>query len=1136
MQLVNLEVKSGELSGRCKLSALTPGLNVVYGPSGSGKSRLWDWLSNMFASDGATATPIFADHRAAGIIDLRLGRNNVRMEVSEFQPDRLPSPISHMQQQALAELLAVQSDSSAISRLHALARTLGLADAYLPDQLGQRQYLLERQRELESRLRRLDSLSASREALLARKTQLEGELTSLRALQPKPLVDLGTERQRLCNLISSAEEDLQRTSRQIDELEAAIARLAGQLSKPQTNSIATHIPESYRDQMSELDGQLFRWRQTLREVRAYRDRLEHNATDLRLDQQIGDQISTSKQAEPRVALRALEGQILTLREQLASLVNRYRSYQSAEGFETEMPLALQSLQRELYDVCQQLSRHEAQSISQTLAEQSAQLGRCETELRQAIEKLIGQRGELLRRIAEEFHLSDAELSLAFGDWCECHNHPHLHEWLQNEEGPPARVPGRLDDQPLRQEVARLEEELRLMQERRTSLRRELLEHEMQLRKLGDLRTVELPQRTESDVAQELNSVNRDLLDIDSKQQIATELGEVQRRLLLVPTALISANRFKEVYNYHLSALSGNRSPNNYSARSVAPHRPFANAHFQSNSRLYESHHRPSSIEWAARQPDYQVMRNPNATHGAQRFYAEATQSQVAPDAIVELALRLSIAQCLAENSNPLPLIIDSTLDQLPVEWQEAAIRHLADIACQSQQIIVATRLPRVEKLVRQFGGAGHSMSPESQASAPTFDVNRVLHAFANEHETEKWQEPLSSQYPISPAQSKFNRHPSRVRSSTYLVEASLIDHLPSIPAAVVAEMKSLGIQRIADLLDVAPDWLANNLQTRHVGLANVQSWQAEARLLCRVPKLRPFDARVLVGAGIRQPSQLAEMHPSRLLDQVEQFLATERGREILRSGNSYELSRITSWIASAKNGTATVRRDNVPDVVPRANSGQRDRSVDQTHGLSTHAQVDESPRSRRGNSAGSNARTAEGSAGKRRSNAVTNQARRKNKGSLANAHSPDSGLKYYLNLSSPVVDAPAIGPRMAERLNQSGVATVDNLLAANPESLATRIGTKQVTSEIVRLWQEQARLVCRIPNLRGHDAQMLVAAGISSPEDLASLQPAVVLQQVTAVANTAEGQRVLRGSQAPDLAEVTNWIRWAAISRSIQAA
>jgi hypothetical protein len=65
---------------------------------------------------------------------------------------------------------------------------------------------------------------------------------------------------------------------------------------------------------------------------------------------------------------------------------------------------------------------------------------------------------------------------------------------------------------------------------------------------------------------------------------------------------------------------------------------------------------------------------------------------------------------------------------------------------------------------------------------------------------------------------------------------------------------------------------------------------------------------------------------------------------------------------------------------------------------------------------------------------------------------------------------------------------------------------------------------------------MLVACQITSPETLTHMSPESVLSQVLTYAQSAEGQRVLRGNKEPDLAEVRDWIAWASQSRSLNAA
>ncbi len=146
------------------------------------------------------------------------------------------------------------------------------------------------------------------------------------------------------------------------------------------------------------------------------------------------------------------------------------------------------------------------------------------------------------------------------------------------------------------------------------------------------------------------------------------------------------------------------------------------------------------------------------------------------------------------------------------------------------------------------------------------------------------------------------------------------------------------------------------------------------------------------------------------------------------------------------------------------------------------------------------------------------------------------GNRFYLDLSSPIVDAPTIGPQLAIRLNEIGVHLVSDLLERSALSLAESIALPKYSAKDVEAWQNQARMVCRIPNLRGHDAQLLVAAGYTSPEALTASKLQEVLTRVSKVANSKSGQRILRGSKAPDEAEVKDWLEWAANSRPLRAA
>ena len=121
-------------------------------------------------------------------------------------------------------------------------------------------------------------------------------------------------------------------------------------------------------------------------------------------------------------------------------------------------------------------------------------------------------------------------------------------------------------------------------------------------------------------------------------------------------------------------------------------------------------------------------------------------------------------------------------------------------------------------------------------------------------------------------------------------------------------------------------------------------------------------------------------------------------------------------------------------------------------------------------------------------------------------------------------------------LEEHGVHTVGHLLSIDPDKLATLLGDRHLDSYTILTWQMQADLCCDVPNLRGHDAQILTACGITHRGELAASDAAALLKKVEAFVVTPPGERILRGSERPDLAEVNDWIQWANRPQQSQAA
>jgi predicted flap endonuclease-1-like 5' DNA nuclease len=129
-----------------------------------------------------------------------------------------------------------------------------------------------------------------------------------------------------------------------------------------------------------------------------------------------------------------------------------------------------------------------------------------------------------------------------------------------------------------------------------------------------------------------------------------------------------------------------------------------------------------------------------------------------------------------------------------------------------------------------------------------------------------------------------------------------------------------------------------------------------------------------------------------------------------------------------------------------------------------------------------------------------------------------------LSRDASVVDAPSIGPKTAGRLNLIGVKTVGDLLEVSPDDAAARIKQGHINARVIRDWQAQALLACTVPELSALGAQLLVGAGVSSVDDLASADPDFLVDAIAMFAASDEGERALRGQAPPDRDRLKFWI------------
>ena len=94
----------------------------------------------------------------------------------------------------------------------------------------------------------------------------------------------------------------------------------------------------------------------------------------------------------------------------------------------------------------------------------------------------------------------------------------------------------------------------------------------------------------------------------------------------------------------------------------------------------------------------------------------------------------------------------------------------------------------------------------------------------------------------------------------------------------------------------------------------------------------------------------------------------------------------------------------------------------------------------------------------------------------------DLAAEFFLLETSPIQDAPSIDSATAERFRKIGVLFVRDLLRLDVAEAADRLRYAGITAPMIRRWQAESLLTCRIPRLRPYDARILVACGIATPE------------------------------------------------------
>ena len=528
---------------------------------------------------------------------------------------------------------------------------------------------------------------------------------------------------------------------------------------------------------------------------------------------------------------------------------------------------------------------------------------------------------------------------------------------------------------------------------------------------------------------------------------------------------------------------------------------------------------------------------------------------------VALALRLALIQVRAETQGHVPLILDDVFISSDDARATAAVQLLTEIAQHGQQIVFFTCQKDVRDLfarfhadVRNFGARIDVPTPPIPAPAP---VPVVLHAYV---------EPKLEALPVVPEPVVMHQpvvtppviipppvmaEPAAINAATnwlfYLETDHGVEDLAGITLGELEALRSAGILTIDDLLTSTVPQLEE--ATRHKGFQlsvdRLHALRGQAELTTRVPMLRRSDAALLFAAGIRSVEELSRLRPETVYDRVSEFQRSEAGSRYRRGGRLIDRQQSINWARFGQfTRTLEDARQSRSRFSARPTRGSTATpSASHAVGLSV---ADREPAPAESQRVLRRRRVAEDtSTDDRRAKRLARRRRQVSSLRTQDASSAmddsvpaekSGGMRFFLSRTSEVEKAPSIGPRTAEMLEANGVRTVEDFLSVAPDRLAEKLAHRRITPAIIQQWQAQSRLMCQIPELRGHDAQILVACHILTPESLASQKPAEFFAVVEPFSRTKEGERIIRTGRKPDLAEVTEWIQWAANARTLKAA
>lgn len=393
-----------------------------------------------------------------------------------------------------------------------------------------------------------------------------------------------------------------------------------------------------------------------------------------------------------------------------------------------------------------------------------------------------------------------------------------------------------------------------------------------------------------------------------------------------------------------------------------------------------------------------------------------------------------------------------------------------------------------------------------------------------------------------------------------LVEPGWSECLDMVPSSSRDLIEATGCTSVREFLQVSPETLLNRAQTggEYDSLCPVDlvRLQRQIAFLSCVEGLDWEDTDLLLECGIYDIETFADLSPVTMQQMIRHHIANGRAPRHYHRAQRYTKQRLDDWNESAIEGRQRWRmlrnsgsqsyrqRETIRDEWSREDRDSRRSDRSNSERYSSRSEGRDSQREHSG---------GRHSSGRKKTNRKERRQRARERRETEQRSRPQSqhteehressvkqeqtrSLRFYLNKEDAIVDAPGIGPKSARMFEEAGVKTISDLLNQEMSLLAQKLKQPRFPESYLEALKQQCQLQCQIPEIRGHDAQILVGCEIDSPSALQRFSPEQLLKLVEPFVNTKEGERIVRGGKKPDLAEVTDWIEWSKSARGLSAA